>query len=87
MTDKEKCIKCGGALVEGFIVDHGDGGYKRQQIWIEGAPEASFWSGLKTKDKQAFNVRALRCADCNFLEFYTTGKVDLDSGFSELFTG
>jgi hypothetical protein len=58
-------------MVEEFILDHGDGNSKRQQIWVEGQPEPSFWSGIKTSGRTAFNVQAFRCVSCNFLEFYT----------------
>jgi hypothetical protein len=60
MSEEIKCSKCGGALAEGFILDHGDYEYKRQQIWVEGEPGASFWSGIKTLGRAAFNVQALR---------------------------
>lgn len=61
---------------EGFVLDLGDYQIKQQQVWVEGEPEPSFWSGLKTNDRDAFNVQAFRCAVCNFLEFYTTEKVN-----------
>jgi hypothetical protein len=77
MSKEIKCSKCGGAMEEGFILDHGDYEYKRQQIWVEGAPEPSFWSGIKTSGRMAFNVQAQRCVGCNFLEFYTTDKTSL----------
>lgn len=74
MANEKKCLKCGGAITEGFIIDHGDYNARRQQVWVEGAPEASFWQGLKTSGKNAFNVRAFRCTNCDFLEFYTAEK-------------
>ena len=79
MSTENKCSKCNGAMVEGFIIDYA---VKQPQTWIEGQPEASFWSGIKTSDKKAFKVQAFRCADCNFLEFYTTDKVDLSGIFN-----
>lgn len=82
---ENKCIKCGSAMKEGFILDCGDGNYKQQQVWIEGAAEESFWSGIKTSGRPAFNVQAMRCAGCGFLEFYTTNRTDLNGGFSGLF--
>lgn len=87
MTDKEKCIKCSGAIMKGFVFDRGDANYKRQQTWVEGEPEESFWSGISTSGKTAFNVRATRCGGCGFLEFYADDKADLSGGFNELFTG
>ncbi len=75
MIMEVNCTKCNGAMTEGFVLDHGDMDYRRQQIWIEGRPEKSFWSGLDTADREKFHVRAFRCAACNFLEFYTTEKI------------
>jgi len=77
MQNEIKCSKCNGAMSEGFVIDHGDYQIKQEQIWVTGAPEASFWSGLKTSNRDAFTVRAFRCAACSYLEFYTTDKVDV----------
>ena len=63
--------------MEGFIIDHA---LKQQQVWFEGQPEPSFLSGIKTSGRKSFKVQAFRCADCNFLEFYTTEKTDLSLG-------
>ena len=73
-------------MTEGFVIDHGDMQIKQQQIWVEGAPETSFWSGIKTSGRAAFNVRALRCARCGFLEFYAAEKTDWGGKFTEIFT-
>ena len=86
MNEKHNGAKCGGAMQGGFVIDHGDMQYKQQQIWVEGNPESSFWSGLKTSGRAAFNVRALRCGGCRFLEFYADDKTDLGGEFSRLFT-
>ena len=72
-------------MTEGFLLDRGHYNSKMKQIWVEGAPEKSFWSGIKTTDKNAYYVQALRCGDCGFLEFYTTDKLDANGGLSELF--
>jgi hypothetical protein len=77
MKSEIKCSKCNGPMTEGFIFDRGHYEYKQEQIWVEGRPEKSFWSGLKTSGKEAFIVQAYRCADCNYLEFYTTDKIDM----------
>lgn len=83
----DKCGKCGGATAEGFIFDRGDGDYRRQQTWVEGAPQSSFWTGVKTSGKTAFLVRAMRCAGCGFLEFYADQPSDATGTFSRLFGG
>ena len=84
---ENKCIKCGGTLTEGFLLDRGHYNGKMKQIWVEGEPEESFWSGIKTTDKAAYYVQAFRCENCKFLEFYTTDKLGAGGGLSELFGG
>ena len=65
---------------DGFVIDHADYQVKQRQTWFEGKPEESFWSnGLKTKGRQTYNVRSLRCAVCGYLEFYATDENDISS--------
>ena len=71
MTSKSiVCPKCNAAMEEGFILDlgHFDAGTVSQ--WVEGAPERSIWTGIKTKDREKFQVTTYRCADCGYLESY-----------------
>ncbi|MGI8788440.1 MAG: PF20097 family protein [Pyrinomonadaceae bacterium] len=82
MADAIKCPKCGGAMTEGFIFDRGHYNAKSQQVWVEGIPEESIWSGLKTSGKDAYNVEAFHCEKCGFLEFYSTDKIDLNGIFN-----
>ncbi|HEY0427572.1 MAG TPA: PF20097 family protein [Pyrinomonadaceae bacterium] len=71
-----KCPRCGGEMSEGYVLDRGDNGYKWPQMWVEGEPEESFWAnGLKTSNRKVFKVQAFRCADCKYLEFYTTERI------------
>jgi hypothetical protein len=58
MTVQINCPKCKSAMREGFVFDRDDRGIKMKSVWIEGVPEESFRSGLKTKDKAMFSVRA-----------------------------
>ena len=74
MAAELKCIKCGSAMIRGFVLDC-KSGMKMKQLWVKGAPEESLWSGPKTSDRETFNTLAFRCADCNYLEFYTTDRV------------
>lgn len=79
MMTENKCVKCGGVMRDGFIIDHGHYQMKQQQIWVEGIAEESFWSGLKTKGRQTYTVRSLRCAVCGYLEFYADDEVNIGS--------
>jgi hypothetical protein len=56
----------------GLVLDvaHGE---VRQQQWLEGEPERSFWVGLKTKGRESHPVRTFRCDRCGYLESYAIG--------------
>jgi hypothetical protein len=53
----------------GFVLDE-----TRNQhavaTWIEGAPESSFWMGIKLRGKQRLPVTTYRCRRCGYLESY-----------------
>jgi hypothetical protein len=63
-------------MMEGFVLDRTHGG-KLQSVWVEGEPEKSFWTGVKTSDKEIYTIQAFRCPTCNYLEFYTTEQVNI----------
>ena len=74
-------------MQEGFTLENSDVDSMRQQIWVEGHPESSFWSGgLKTSGRATHNVRALRCAGCGFLEFHTDDRNGLNVESYKIFT-
>jgi DNA-directed RNA polymerase subunit RPC12/RpoP len=77
MVTEIECSKCGGKMLKGFIFDRGHYEHKEQQVWVEGEPERSFWSGVKTKDRNTYSVDAYRCSDCGRLDFYTTEQADI----------
>ena len=77
------CPRCQGLMEEGFILDHGDYNSKMVNTWVEGKPVKSFWSGIKTSDRQRYAVKTYRCAGCGYLESYATEEAaDYDSIFS-----
>lgn len=57
-------------MEEGFVMDIGQGNYKRPSTWVEGQPEPSFWSGTKTQGKHQAQIRSFRCVKCGYLENY-----------------
>ena len=63
-------------MSEGFVLDHGHANAGSQQKWVEGEPVRSFWTGLKTKDRDKFHVRTYRCERCGYLESYATDVVE-----------
>jgi ribosomal protein L37E len=40
------------------------------QKWVEGEPAKTFWAGLKTHGKEAYQVQTFRCERCGWLESY-----------------
>ena len=70
MSAELACSACGSRMIKGFIFDRGHYDQKRQQVWVEGEPEASFWAGLKTKGREVRTVDAFRCSSCDRLEFF-----------------
>ena len=67
------CPKCGASMEAGFILDKAHYGMPTVSEWLEGEPEISFWSGLKTKNHERHNVVTYRCEECGFLESYAGG--------------
>lgn len=72
------CVKCGGGMSHGYIVDFTYGG-RMQNRWIEGPPDPSFWTGLKISDKTQYLVATYRCVKCGYLESYATEEIEKSS--------
>lgn len=63
------CPKCRSRMEEGFIQDSYQHQVKTTR-WIEGAPEKSFFQGIKTRGKRQFPLTVYRCTRCGYLESY-----------------
>jgi hypothetical protein len=59
-------------MSEGFVLDRGHGNATAVQKWVEGEPERSFWTGLKTRGREMLVVSTWRCDRCGYLESYAT---------------
>ena len=70
MADDLECLRCRGRMEIGYVMDRGHYGVPTEGTWVEGTPEKSFWSGLKTGDRANRRVMAHRCTRCGMLEFY-----------------
>jgi hypothetical protein len=73
MARSKTCPKCQSAMVEGFLLDHGDAGRRHVGAWVEGAPRKSFWTGLSLRGLEPVEVTTWRCRSCGFLESYAGG--------------
>lgn len=67
---RPSCPKCGAGMELGAILDRGDGNRLNTAEWLEGTPETSIWSGLKTKGRERHPVQSYRCERCGYLESY-----------------
>ena len=63
-------------MSSGMVLDRGDYNIGIVQQWVEGTPEKSIWSGLKTNGRESYQVRTDRCDRCGYLESYATEPVD-----------
>jgi hypothetical protein len=63
------CLRCGGELEEGFLLDETHGTYKTTR-WVEGAPERSVWTGLKLGKRRTLPLTVYRCTGCGALDLY-----------------
>lgn len=61
-------------MERGFVADKAHYSVPGTQTWVEGAPEHSFWSGLKMKDREVLPVSTYRCERCRYLESYATAS-------------
>lgn len=66
------CPKCQSAMKRGFTLDH-TYGYLAVTSWVEGEPEKSLWTGLKTGGRKVLPIETWRCQKCGYLENYAKG--------------
>ena len=63
------CLRCGGEMEEGFLLDETHGG-SRTTRWVEEPPEKSVWTGLKLKGRRKLPLTAYRCVQCGAVDLY-----------------
>ena len=69
MSEELKCTHCGGRMEAGFLLDRGNYGSPQATAeWVEGAPEWSIWTGIKTKGHEHYRVVTFRCEGCGHLD-------------------
>ncbi len=55
----------------GFLLNgHPGSGRVGAGQWVEGAPEKSFWGGLKLKGRRRLTVYAWRCPGCTQVRLF-----------------
>ncbi len=63
------CPKCGGRMDRGFIPETKEHATS-VNVWVEGMPEKSFWTGIKTRGRKKLAIETWRCGRCCYLESY-----------------
>ena len=61
------CPHCRVPMEQGFLLDHVQHSSGTVARWVEGTPEKSFWTGVKTKDREMREVVSYRCPQCGLL--------------------
>lgn len=69
MDQTVECLRCRTPMGPGFIADRTYGGNVQEQ-WEPGAPETSYWTGLKVDKRARVPVTTMRCPNCGALESY-----------------
>ncbi len=64
------CADCQRPMEGGFLLETGDHGSLGAVAWMEGGPEKSFWSGLKTRGRRRIPLYAWRCPGCQQVRLY-----------------
>ena len=54
----------------GYLLEGRDGERRGATEWVAGAPEKSFWMGVKLKGRPVLPVSVYRCERCGYLESY-----------------
>ena len=65
-----ECPRCGKRMQAGFLLERLDHNSKAVTQWVVGAPERSFWTGLRLKNRMVLPVTTYRCERCGLLESY-----------------
>ena len=63
------CPDCEVPLEGGFLISQTSNGTTVTE-WYAGAPEKSFWTGIKLSGRRKLKMYAWRCARCAQVRFY-----------------
>jgi hypothetical protein len=60
-------------MEEGFEITGPTGHTVKPDDWVEGKPEASFWTGTNLRGRARHQITTYRCERCGYLESYARG--------------
>jgi hypothetical protein len=72
-TQKMRCPKCNGEMVQGFVPEYSQGPIYVGS-WHPGQPKKSFWTRTKVHFAEGLPIGAFRCQKCGFVELYSDAK-------------
>ena len=64
---RTECPHCARRMQPGYLLERGHHNHLGGTQWVEGAPERSFWSGLRVKNRLVLPVVTYRCERCGYL--------------------
>lgn len=67
------CPDCQRRMEGGFLLNGTPGATVAAGEWVEGAPEKSFWTGLKLKGRRKLTLYAWRCPSCTQVRLFAPG--------------
>jgi hypothetical protein len=70
MDAELRCSKCGGTMMEGFVLQKLDGLMVPLNTWVEGQPERTLLGSTKMPADKTRTVAAFCCSTCGLLQFY-----------------
>jgi hypothetical protein len=73
MSEKSKCPKCTGEMIQGFVPDYTQGA-ALVLAWHQDQPKRSFWRSTKAPFLDGIPIGSFRCQKCGFLEFYANAE-------------
>ncbi len=65
-----ECLRCGGRMSEGFLLDEGVGSSRRITAWVGGEPQFNWLGITKLGEKPQMRVEAHRCRKCGWLDLF-----------------
>ena len=63
------CPKCSARMEQGFVRETKQHATS-VNVWVEGTPDRSFWTGIKTRGRKTLAIETWRCGRCAYLENY-----------------
>jgi hypothetical protein len=72
--DDPICVKCGGAMTDGFATDYADYNTVRYARWYKGVPKSAIFWEMDPRELPQWRLQGRRCDGCGYVEFFATER-------------